>query len=252
MLIRTSKLKNYRLLAKDGEIGRCRDFLFDDRHWVVRYMEANTGKWLLGRRVLISPIALCPPVTDERQLPLDLDKQALEDAPGIATDQPVSRQYEVGYMSHFGYGYYWHGEGIWGAGPLPYELARPSMSPDGEGDRGASAEGDPHLRSAAEVRGYTIAAENEDLGKVDDLIVDTENWSIAYFVLDTRRWLPGKTVLLPVGWISHISWAARHIRVDVTADDIKSAPPLTEPIEPSDEQRFFAHFSRPGRGAEAA
>ena len=51
-------LKGYVLRATDGEIGRCKDFLFDDRHWTIRYMVADTHKWLPGRKVLISPISL--------------------------------------------------------------------------------------------------------------------------------------------------------------------------------------------------
>jgi len=31
------------LSARDGEIGRCKDFLFDDQLWTVRYMVADTG-----------------------------------------------------------------------------------------------------------------------------------------------------------------------------------------------------------------
>ena len=41
----------YGLEAVDGDIGRCRDFLFDDRQWVVRYAVVDTGKWLPGRKV---------------------------------------------------------------------------------------------------------------------------------------------------------------------------------------------------------
>lgn len=46
------------LRATDGGIGRCEDFLFDDRFWTIRYMVANTRKWLPGRKVLISPGAV--------------------------------------------------------------------------------------------------------------------------------------------------------------------------------------------------
>jgi len=38
MLLSVKKLRNYVLQAEDGEIGRCKDFLFDDfygrpKHW---------------------------------------------------------------------------------------------------------------------------------------------------------------------------------------------------------------------------
>ena len=47
----------YILTAEDGDIGRCKDFLFDDRYWTIRYMVADTGKWLPGRKALLAQIA---------------------------------------------------------------------------------------------------------------------------------------------------------------------------------------------------
>ena len=44
------------LRALDGGIGRCKDFLFDDKTWTIRYMVADTRKWLPGRKVFISPL----------------------------------------------------------------------------------------------------------------------------------------------------------------------------------------------------
>ncbi len=45
MLRSHHELKNYTISASDGKIGHCRDFLFDDEYWTVRYM-ADTGTWL--------------------------------------------------------------------------------------------------------------------------------------------------------------------------------------------------------------
>ena len=43
--------------ASDGDIGAVKDFYFDDQNRAVRYVVADTGKWLAGRQVLISPQA---------------------------------------------------------------------------------------------------------------------------------------------------------------------------------------------------
>jgi hypothetical protein len=58
MLRSIDSIIGYRLEATDGEFGRCKDFLFDDEKWVTRYMVVDTGKWLPGRKVLISPISV--------------------------------------------------------------------------------------------------------------------------------------------------------------------------------------------------
>ena len=55
-----SQLTAYSIGAKDGDIGRVDDVLFDDKLWTVRYVVADTAKWLPGRRVVISPIACRP------------------------------------------------------------------------------------------------------------------------------------------------------------------------------------------------
>jgi hypothetical protein len=58
ILIKAKTLKGYRLDSLDGEIGKVEEFYFDDHHWTIRYLVADTGNWLTGRQVLISPYAL--------------------------------------------------------------------------------------------------------------------------------------------------------------------------------------------------
>ena len=69
MLRNIKELYNYTLEAEDGEIGRCKDFLFDDERWTMRYMVADTGKWLPGKKVLVSPISLGKPDWEGKTLP---------------------------------------------------------------------------------------------------------------------------------------------------------------------------------------
>ncbi len=94
MLRSVKELFNYVLEAEDGEIGRCKDFLFDDEHWTVRYMVADTGKWLPGRKVLVSPLSLGDPKWATRQFSVKLTKEQIENAPPLDKDAPVSRLYE--------------------------------------------------------------------------------------------------------------------------------------------------------------
>jgi hypothetical protein len=60
MLRPANEFKHFKLRARDGDIGKAREFYFDDEHWTVRYLFAKTGGWLNGRQVLISPCALKP------------------------------------------------------------------------------------------------------------------------------------------------------------------------------------------------
>ena len=42
----------------DGDIGKIIDVFFDDDRWTIRYLVVETGEWLKGRRVLVSPASL--------------------------------------------------------------------------------------------------------------------------------------------------------------------------------------------------
>ena len=54
MLCKATTLSGYRLNSLEGEIGKVKEFFFDDRYWTIRYLVADTGNWLTGRQVLIS------------------------------------------------------------------------------------------------------------------------------------------------------------------------------------------------------
>jgi uncharacterized protein YrrD len=53
-----SDLEGYVIRATDGPIGHVKDFYFDDKSWVVRYLIVDTGSWLSSRKVLISPMSI--------------------------------------------------------------------------------------------------------------------------------------------------------------------------------------------------
>jgi hypothetical protein len=245
MFIRVSELKNLTLSSLDGDIGRCRDFLFNDEQWVVRYLEVNTSRWLLGRRVLISPAAVGIPDIENKRLPVVLTKAEIESAPGLHEDQPVSRQYEEAYAQHFGQLYYWWGGGLWGAGFYPGDIlpSRDAVPPVNPPKVEVDDE-DNHLRSAAEVIRYKTHAVDGDIGEVSDFILDSNSWTIAFAELDTRRWLPGRKVLLPMSWVSRISWVDRAFHVDVSQAAIKTAPEIEEPISIEAIKAYYSHFGK--------
>jgi hypothetical protein len=87
MLRLVGDLRGYKLSARDGDIGKADEFYFDDQSWAVRYLIADTGGWLGGRQVLISPYALDPGRTDDRVIPVDLTKKQIENSPSLDTRQ---------------------------------------------------------------------------------------------------------------------------------------------------------------------
>ena len=52
MLNKGKTLTGYSLQNTDGQtIGKTKEFYFDDRHWTIRYLVADTGGWLAGRQM---------------------------------------------------------------------------------------------------------------------------------------------------------------------------------------------------------
>ncbi len=232
MLHKASTLKGYKLQSLDGEIGKVKEFYFDDKHWAIRYLVADTGNWLTGRQVLISPYALVTAIEEERHIAINLTTKQIEDSPSLDTDKPVSRQFEAAYYGYYGWPGYWGGAYMWGAYSYPY-LAGPY--PRIAHGREESAEAtrtedawDPHLRSTHDVSGHHIQAADGEIGHVEDFIIDDETWAIRYLVIDTKNWWPGKKVLISPRWIERVSWEDSKVFVNLSREAIKRSPEYTE------------------------
>jgi hypothetical protein len=233
--------------ATDGSVGSAHDFLFDDSGWPVRYLVVDTGTWLPGRQVLVSPQAFREPAWESepgvgRQvLPVDLDREKVKNSPEIHRDQPVSRQMEQELFEYYAWVPYWGPAG--GAYPMPAAI----RTPDPETVRRRQEQGDRHLRSAREVEGYRIHAVDGEIGHVEDFIVDAEDWLIRYLVVDTRNWLPGRKVLVSTEWVQGMDWAERSVTVNLQKESVKEAPPFdpTQPVNPTYEKRLYDFYGRP-------
>ncbi len=128
MLRSLKEIKGYSIRATDGDIGSIHDFYFDDAIWVVRYMLVDTGKWLPGRKVLLSPAPAGRADRPNQAVPVALRRRQVEDSPGIDTDQPISRQQEVELTTHCGWPVYW-GDPFASPGVTMAPLSAASMAP---------------------------------------------------------------------------------------------------------------------------
>jgi hypothetical protein len=98
-----------------------------------------------------------------------------------------------------------------------------------------------HLRSANEVRGDHIAATDQDIGHIQDFVLDDETWVIRYLALDTSNWLGGRLVVIAPDWIERIDWLRARVRVNVTSRDIRESPEF----DPSNPGRRTSKVSEP-------
>ncbi|HXH81354.1 MAG TPA: PRC-barrel domain-containing protein [Candidatus Tectomicrobia bacterium] len=258
MLRRVDDLRTYSVGAVDADIGSIEDVYFDDQSWTVRYFVVDTGRWLPGRKVLISPHSVRGLDPAGLRVVTDLTVQKVKDSPSIDTARPVSRQYEQEYSTYYGYPHYWLGPHRWGAAVYPGAvLGGPAYPPTTPDDYPPATEemiareresADPHLRSAAAVSGYGIRATDGELGHVQDFLADEQSWAIRYLIVDPRRWWPGPHVVVATDWVTRVDWHDRVVEVDVTRDEVRNAPPYdpTGALDRSFETRLYGHYARPG------
>jgi len=225
MLRSIKQLHGVKLGASDGEIGHVKDFYFDDQIWTVRYVVADTGSWLPGRQVLISPHAFGILHQAGKILRVNLTRKQIENCPSIESHKPVSRQYEEEYYRYYGWPYYWQGDALWGMSGFPILEMPAKPLPSEAATFGAQAEpGDRHLRSTQAVNGYHIKASDGEIGHVCDFIMDTASWAIRHLVIKTGHRLSGKEVQIPASSVERISYAESAVLVSMTQQAILAAP----------------------------
>jgi uncharacterized protein YrrD len=251
MLRNVKELRGYVIRATDGVIGAVDDLYFDDDTWAIRYLIVDTGSWLSGRKVLISPLAIGQPDWMGQQLPVSLTKARVEHSPDIDTRKPVSRQHEAEYFGYYDYPYYWGGSGLWGMGSYPGSLTVERAIEDGMKKRRTSPKhkaDDCHLRSCQFVMGHHVHAKDGDIGHVQDFLVDDHTWAIRYLIVDTSNWWGGHDVLIASKWIEAVSWSEAKVKVDLTRRAVRDAPPYdaAAQLTRQQEQAMHEHYGRPG------
>ena len=247
-MLTNKHLKDFVIRATDGELGTIDQLYFDDERWAIRYLMVETGGWLGGRRVLISPMSVTHLDWDSKRLNVALTKKQVEHSPDIDTHKPVSRQHEAQYLGYYGYPYYWGGPYLWGPAFYPAGLtSQASTSAQTMADRVRKESTDSHLRSTEAVTGYNIEAADGEIGHVDGFVVDDEVWAIRYIEVATRNWWPGKKVLVSPAWIKRVSWTESKVDVGLSRETIKNGPEYIEsrPITREYENRLYAHYGRP-------
>ncbi|WP_407271605.1 PRC-barrel domain-containing protein [Radiobacillus sp. PE A8.2] len=245
-----STIERLNVQASDEELGGVKDLYFDDQHWTIRYLVADTRKWLPGKKVLLSPIGFDHVDMNNSTVNVLASKETVKNAPHKSNDEPVSKQVEIDLATYYGWPTYWNGLGPWRGFDNPYALANAER--DGLlDDNDVEKEYDFHLRSSNEIKGdvfgYSIEAEDGKIGHVSDFVVDDANWKITYFVVETKNILVGKFVLIATDWIKDINWDEKKVVVDLTKEQVKQGADFNpnEPITRAYEDNLYSTFDKP-------
>ena len=233
MLKNLKDTEGFKIHAQDGEIGKVKDFLFDDHSWTIRYMVVNTGSWRFGQSVLVATDAFSKVEWDQKRFDVSITRKMIEDSPHLDEHIPISRKHEELLRTHFSWPIYWSNE----AAPitLPFNPEETRHKPSY----------DANLESVNDIERFSIHATDGKIGKIEGFIVD-EKWVIRYFVIDSSNWLTGRKVIVSPEWINSFDNDQGIILINHTKQEIKESPEYDDkyPLEREHENELYEHYKR--------
>jgi hypothetical protein len=254
MLNSLAKYHGADVIAVDGEVGMVARFLVDLNQWVVRYIVVNTGNWLAGHEVLISPWSLAAGTKTGPDITLSLSRDQVKNSPAYDATQALTREHEHALLGYYGYPLYWSGPMLWGPVPAAAAGAAPDvLSGRAEGveppigTTSALMDSDVSgLADTREVFGTHLQAADGEIGHVDDFLVEPDTWRIRYLIVDTNNWWIGKHVLIAPEWIEQFEWPDHRLHVSVDRASIQEAPEYdaNSVLSRDDEVALYRHYRR--------
>jgi hypothetical protein len=103
------------------------------------------------------------------------------------------------------------------------------------------------LRRTKDLRDFTIAATDTDIGSVYDLYFDDETWTIRYIVVETGAILSGRRVLISPLALRQPALRSLHIWVNLTSKQVEASPgfDLHKPVSRRHEMNYHDHYGWP-------
>ena len=100
----TAKVTGYNIMATDGIIGDVKDFIVNDNDWGINFLVVDTGNWLPGKKVIISPKLIDEIDWATSEVSVKTSIAHVKNSPEYNPDQPISDDHEVhlhNYYSEF-------------------------------------------------------------------------------------------------------------------------------------------------------
>jgi hypothetical protein len=237
---------DYAIKAKDGEVGSISNLLYQESDWTIRWVVADTGDWLSGKRVLLPVSALGALDPEAQQLSVNLTMAQIEGSPDIDGSDPLSQEIDLLTCTHYNLR-------SARADTLRREDERKhdSVLPDRGLQIARSASTNPEggqdgiqARSLSAITGNALEATDGEIGHSEDFLIDPAHWQVRYLVVHTSSWWPGEKRLISPQSIDWIDWARSIIHLDVTCQKVKDSPPYaaTATVDGAFDELFGTYF----------
>jgi hypothetical protein len=214
-------------------IGTLQDLYFDNHDWIIRYLVVETTP--SSRLVLISPEAVVASDPADEILTINLTANQIQASPDIDIKSPITLQQETELRSYYG----------WPALDVPRDASltqyrgldpAPTLEESDENNPSEVAEEANRLQGVNRVLKYAVHARDGEAGQAEDFLIDNENWTLQYLVVDTGSWLSGRKVLVSPSYVYQIDGAESVVHVDLNQETVKNSPEYD--LESSASQEF--------------
>ena len=97
----TEKVTGYNIRAADGEVGDVKDFIVNDADWKIDFLVVDTGHWLPGRKVIISPVLISNIDWTDSEVSVKTSVRHIKESPAYDPSQPITQDYEIHLHNHY-------------------------------------------------------------------------------------------------------------------------------------------------------
>jgi uncharacterized protein YrrD len=100
------------------------------------------------------------------------------------------------------------------------------------------------LRKLSDLTGYGFLAQDDEVGQLEEIYFDDQQWQARYLVVRTGNWLFGRKVLLVPEVIEGIDDEQKNIWVNLTRQQIEHAPPIDseQPVSEHYQQQYYSYY----------
>ncbi len=103
------------------------------------------------------------------------------------------------------------------------------------------------IRSLCSLLGYSIHAQDGDIGSVHNFFVDDGHWMVRYLVAEAGGWLHSRKVLISPACLGHPDWEKRMFPVTLTREQVRNQPDIDahQPVSRQQEIEMSSYYGWP-------
>ncbi len=222
-----STIKGDKVVNRAGDdIGKIEELMIDLQNGRVAYAVLSFGGFLsMGDKFFAIPWKSLTLRAHEHAFFLDIPKETLEKAEGFDKDNwPLTRERLSGAYTYYGYQPYWQ-KGMAAQTGILTEMPDETESERIERTGSTADRDNPHFLSAGTIKGDKVVNRaGEDLGKIEELMIDLEEGQVAYAVVSHGGFLGIGNKLFAIPWKSLTLRAHEHaFFLDIPKETLEKA-----------------------------